>query len=83
MARRRWSTFIAAARGRLDHVHLQDVDGHADRHWHPGEGCILWASVFAAIRACESNPRLVLEVRSELERLPQTVSRLEAHGLAC
>lgn len=75
--------FIAAAEGRLDHVHLQDVDGHADRHWHPGEGCILWAPVFAALRAVESKPRLVLEVRSDLERLPQSVARLEAQGLAC
>jgi sugar phosphate isomerase/epimerase len=75
--------FITAAGDRLDHVHLQDVDGHADRHWHPGEGCILWAPVFATLRASQSKPRLVLEVRSELERLPQTVARLEAQGLAC
>lgn len=74
--------FIAASKDRLDHVHLQDVDGHADRHWHPGEGCILWAAVFGALRASESNPRLVLEVRSELERLPATVARLESLGLA-
>jgi sugar phosphate isomerase/epimerase len=75
--------FIATAGKLLDHVHLQDVDGYADRHWHPGEGRILWAPAFAAIRRLEAQPRLVLEVRDELHRLPQTVARLEERGLAC
>ena len=27
--------FIAASAQRLGHVHLQDADGYADRHWQP------------------------------------------------
>lgn len=75
--------FVAAAAGYLGHVHLQDVDGYADRHWHPGEGRIAWGPVFAAFAALEESPRLTLEVRRDLHRLPETVSRLEALGLAC
>lgn len=75
--------FIAAAAGHLAHVHLQDVDGYADRHWHPGEGRIAWAPVFAAIAALNEAPRLTLEVRRDLHRLPATVERLEEMGLAC
>lgn len=74
--------FIAAAAGLLGHVHLQDADGYADRHWHPGEGRICWAPVFAALAALKERPRLILEVRAGLHRLPQTVARLEALGLA-
>ncbi len=28
--------FVTHAGAMLDHVHLQDADGHADRHWAPG-----------------------------------------------
>ena len=75
--------YIAAAAGSLGHVHLQDVDGYADRHWHPGDGRIAWTPVFAAIRALAQTPRLTLEVRRDPHRLPATVARLEAMGLAC
>lgn len=74
--------YIAAAAGHLGHVHLQDVDGYADRHWHPGEGRIAWAPVFASLAALHDQPRLTLEVRTDLHRLPATVARLEALGLA-
>lgn len=40
--------FITDADEQLAHVHLQDVDGHADRHWAPGEGEIEWTAVFRA-----------------------------------
>lgn len=73
---------IAAAAGHLGHVHLQDVDGYADRHWHPGEGRIAWAPVFGALAALTETPRLILEVRHDLHRLPATVARLAALGLA-
>ncbi|MBU4528467.1 MAG: sugar phosphate isomerase/epimerase [Hoeflea sp.] len=75
--------FIAAASGHLGHVHLQDVDGYADRHWHPGDGRIAWRPVFEALAALKESPRLMLEVRTDLPRLPATVARLEAMGLAC
>lgn len=75
--------FIAASAGRLGHVHLQDADGFADRHWHPGEGRIPWAPVFEALAACQTAPRLILEVNRGTERLPATVAALQARGLAC
>jgi sugar phosphate isomerase/epimerase len=74
--------FIAAASGHLGHVHLQDVDGYADRHWHPGDGRIAWRPVFEALAALEEAPRLILEVHDNHARLPATVARLEAQGLA-
>lgn len=74
--------FIAAAGDLLGHVHLQDVDGHADRHWHPGDGRIPWGPVLRALAAQPAPPRLILEVRDDRTRLPQTVARLSALGLA-
>jgi sugar phosphate isomerase/epimerase len=47
----------------LTHVHLQDSDGFADRHWAPGQGNIPWAAVFGALGRLNSNPRLILELR--------------------
>lgn len=64
------------------HVHLQDVDGYADRHWHPGEGRIACGPVFAALAGLSEAPRLTLEVRQDLHRPPATVERLAALGLA-
>ena len=69
--------FIAAAAGHLGHVHLQDVDGYADRHWHPGEGRINWSPLIKAIAALEETPRLILEVRRHTDALPKTVEWLE------
>lgn len=69
--------FLAHAGNRLAHVHLQDVDGHADRHWHPGDGRINWHPVMDLLAACDPAPRLILEVRNNLHRLPQTAAMLE------
>lgn len=69
--------FLAEAGNRLAHVHLQDVDGHADRHWHPGEGRINWPPVLDLLANCDPAPRLILEVRHNLHRLPQTAAMLE------
>lgn len=57
--------FIAAAGEMLDHVHLQDADGYADRHWAIGEGAILWPSVFRALARLHARPRLILELRDK------------------
>lgn len=74
--------FIAASAGRLGHVHLQDADGYADRHWHPGDGRIPWRPVFSALAAHAPDARLILEVARDFERLPQTVCWLTSQGLA-
>ncbi len=70
--------FIADAGALLAHVHLQDVDGYADRHWHPGDGRIAWGPVMQALAALPQAPRLIVEVRNALHRLPATARFLAA-----
>ncbi|MEL7151452.1 MAG: sugar phosphate isomerase/epimerase family protein [Pseudomonadota bacterium] len=73
--------FVRDAGSALAHVHLQDVDGYADRHWAPGEGTIHWVEVFRALAECESAPHLVLELRRKAD-IPAGFAYLEALGLA-
>ncbi|WP_118133951.1 sugar phosphate isomerase/epimerase [Oceanicella sp. SM1341] len=72
---------VIAAGDMLEHVHIQDTDGYADRHWRPGLGNILWGSLFAALARLEVKPRLNLELRDKAE-VPAAVAHLEALGLA-
>lgn len=69
--------FIASAEGHLAHMHLQDCDGYADRHWLPGEGSISWPAVMNALKASRSQPHLIVEVRKNMHRLPEVVDWLE------
>ncbi|MGO4854539.1 sugar phosphate isomerase/epimerase family protein [Phaeovulum sp. W22_SRMD_FR3] len=75
--------FISDAGALLGHVHLQDADGHADRHWHPLEGRIHWAPVMAALARLPVPPRLIIEPRDRYALIPQTVARMQALGLGC
>lgn len=72
--------YVYAAGDKLAHIHLQDADGYADRHWLPGEGTIRWQSVFNAIRHVGTNPRLILELRDPT-RVQDAASWLMAQGL--
>ncbi|MEL6510651.1 MAG: sugar phosphate isomerase/epimerase family protein [Pseudomonadota bacterium] len=72
--------FVRDAGDQLRHVHLQDVDGHADRHWAPGEGEIHWQEVFRALSDCTTDPHLVLELRRKSD-IPQGFAYLEGLGL--
>ncbi len=72
--------YVRSAAEMLAHVHLQDADGHADRHWQIGQGNILWPSVFAAIAALEVKPRLILELEDKAG-IPGSMAYLEAKGL--
>ncbi len=74
--------FVRRAGNALRHVHLQDADGHADRHWTIGEGNIMWPAVFRALGELTSQPRLILELRDKAGILP-SVAWLEERGLAC
>ena len=74
--------FVRRAGNGLQHIHLQDADGYADRHWTIGEGNIAWHAVFRALGELSSNPRLILELRDKSGILP-SVAWLEARGLAC
>jgi sugar phosphate isomerase/epimerase len=74
--------FHAMAVGRrLAHVHLQDSDGVADRHWCPGEGTIRWAAVLRALAGMPLRPRLVMELRDPA-RVADGLAHLAATGLA-
>lgn len=74
--------FVVAAGEWLAHVHLQDTDGFADRHWAPGRGTINWAPVFAALDVLPADPHLVLELRDR-DHIPDAMAYLEREGLAC
>lgn len=65
----------------LDHVHIQDTDGHSDRHWLPGEGTIRWASVFRELEKIEQKPRLLLEL-ADVDRTIEAAAWLKSQGLA-
>lgn len=73
--------FIRIAGARLAHVHIQDADGYADRHWNIGGGTILWPAVFRALAALEDKPHLVLELRDPAG-VPASMACLEGLGLA-
>lgn len=72
--------FVRDAGAQLRHVHLQDLDGHADRHWAPGEGEIHWHEVFRALSECTSEPHLVLELRRKSD-IPKGFAYLQDLGL--
>lgn len=72
--------FVTSAGEMLEHIHLQDADGYADRHWAIGEGTILWTSVFRAIAALTVKPRLILELRDKAG-IPASMRYLEERGL--
>lgn len=65
----------------LGHLHLQDVDGHLDRHWPPGMGNVNWQALFAALSKLDHLPRLVLEL-NEANKIPQAMNYLSGLGLA-
>lgn len=73
--------FVSSAGELLAHIHLQDTDGYADRHWVLGEGNIRFAPIFAALGRIHSNPRLIVEI-NEFARVPESVAHLAALGLA-
>jgi len=73
--------YVETAGDMLTHVHLQDTDGFADRHWAPGEGNIPWVAVFRALGRLTSNPRLILELRNH-DDVRAGAAHLAALGLA-
>ncbi|ACM29271.1 sugar phosphate isomerase/epimerase family protein [Rhizobium rhizogenes] len=73
--------FIGSAGRLLQHIHIQDVDGYADRHWAPGDGEIHWRSVFEAISLQSSHPRLILEIKDKRD-LIRGANYLRDLGLA-
>lgn len=66
----------------LAHVHVQDLDGHDDRHWAVGEGDLNWRAFFRAINALNHQPRLCIEV-NDMSDIARSAAWLEQQGLAC
>lgn len=73
--------YVRAAGARLGHVHLQDADGYADRHWQIGQGTIRWPAVFEALRGIDGRPRLILELADKAGVIP-SARYLQGLGLA-
>lgn len=73
--------YVAIAGDRLEHVHLQDADGYADRHWSLGEGTVRWHGVFAALGRLTSNPRLIIEIKDK-SKIRASAAHLATLGLA-
>ncbi|MEM6664115.1 MAG: sugar phosphate isomerase/epimerase family protein [Pseudomonadota bacterium] len=71
---------VKAAGADLRHIHLQDVDGYADRHWSVGEGSVPWHRVFAALAETGATPHLILELR-DYAKIPASMAWLEREGL--
>ncbi len=73
--------YVRAAGDLLDHVHLQDADGIADRHWALGRGTIRWHGVFMALRERAAMPRLIIEM-ARAEDILTSARFLQDEGLA-
>ena len=73
--------YVIAAGKDLAHIHLQDADGYADRHWAPGQGTIHWHAVFDALRRTGANPRLIVELE-DFTNVREATEWLIAEGLA-
>lgn len=73
--------FVHDAGQMLAHVHLQDADGYADRHWPLGYGNINWRAIFARLATITSNPRLIIEIRDK-SQIQASAAHLAALGLA-
>jgi sugar phosphate isomerase/epimerase len=72
--------YVLAAAEHLAHIHLQDADGYADRHWAPGQGTIHWHAVFAALRRTGAKPSLILEL-ADFSRIQEAAGWLAEQGL--
>ncbi|WP_171129618.1 MULTISPECIES: sugar phosphate isomerase/epimerase [unclassified Ruegeria] len=62
--------YVRVAGAKLAHVHIQDADGFADRHWAPGQGTVNWHAVFAALAESAPMARLVLELKNSADVIP-------------
>ena len=72
--------YVRAAGDLLHHVHLQDADGYADRHWALGEGSLNWPALFAALGRLNSTPRLIVEIKDK-SKIPASIAYLQRLGL--
>lgn len=60
--------YMRAAGNQLAHVHIQDTDHFADRHWAIGDGTLPWGIIFAEFARLNSNPRLIIDIKDKGRR---------------
>lgn len=72
---------VRAAGALLAHVHLQDADGVADRHWALGRGTVRWHGLFRALGELPRMPRLIIEM-ARAEDILVSARFLADEGLA-
>lgn len=73
--------YVAAAGDLLNHMHLQDTDHFADRHWAIGDGALPWVAIFAELAHLTSNPRLIIELKDKTG-VQRSAAWLSERGLA-
>lgn len=73
--------YVRAAGNMLTHMHLQDTDHFADRHWPIGVGGLPWSAIFAEIAKLSSNPRLIIEIKDRTA-VQSSAAWLAERGLA-
>lgn len=73
--------YVQVAGAALAHVHLQDADGVADRHWQIGKGSIHWHAVFTQLAKLPEMPRLIVEL-AQIRDIFTSAAFLGAQGLA-
>ncbi|MEL6521399.1 MAG: sugar phosphate isomerase/epimerase family protein [Pseudomonadota bacterium] len=73
--------YVRSAGNHLAHVHVQDTDHFADRHWAIGDGELPWMSIFAELAKLTSNPRLIIEIKDKTA-VQRSAAWLAERGLA-
>ena len=73
--------YVRAAGNHLTHVHLQDTDHFADRHWAIGDGDLPWSAIFSELSKLKSNPRLIIELNDK-SAVSRSAKWLSERGLA-
>lgn len=73
--------YVLEAGELLAHVHLQDNDGLADRHWATGDGIVAFRAIFEALRQVNGDPRLIIELKNRAD-IPRSAAWLASLGVA-
>jgi sugar phosphate isomerase/epimerase len=73
--------YVRAAGNMLTHMHMQDTDHFADRHWAIGDGGLPWPAIFAELSKLTSNPRLIIEIKDRTA-VQRSAAWLADRGLA-
>ncbi|MEO1681160.1 MAG: sugar phosphate isomerase/epimerase family protein [Pseudomonadota bacterium] len=73
--------YVRTAGNQLTHVHVQDTDHFADRHWAIGDGELPWMSIFDELAKLTSNPRLIIEIKDKTA-VQRSAAWLADRGLA-